>query len=138
MTPEIALQRALRARLVDTPGVTDLVPADAILDRNARPAPSPSIILGEGQSVDEGDSIKRTRVRVYMDLHIWKKENSTEGVKEIAGAIRAAIRARLMHVAAGIDCHFIDCHVQSTRFMRDPDGETSHAIVTVSAKVQEL
>jgi len=138
MTPEIALQKAVRSRLVATAGVTSLVPAEAIIDRNERPAPSPSIIIGEGQSVDEGDSIHRDLFRVYMDIHVWKKEESTQGVKSIAGAIRTAMKGRLYPAPDGGGFHFVDCFIQNSRFMRDPDGETSHAVVTVSAKVQEL
>lgn len=136
MTPELALQKAVRARLTSFPSVTMLVPATSILDRNERPAPDPSIIIGEGQSVDENDSIKRRLTRVYMDLHVWKKEPSTTGVKAIAGAIRAAINSSKLEGLEGF--HFVDCYVRTVRFLRDPDDETSHAIVTLSAKVQEL
>lgn len=136
MTPELALQKAVRARLVGTTGVISLVPATSILDRNERPAPSPSIVIGEGQSQDEGNSISRSLTRVYMDLHVWKREPSTEGVKAIAGAIRAAIRSQTVPAENGF--HFVDCYVQSARFLRDRDGETSHAIITVNALVQEI
>ena len=136
MTPELALQKAIRARLISEGEITSRVPAASILDRNERPAPSPSIIIGEGQSVDEGDSIARDRTRVYLDLHIWKREPSTEGVKAIAGAIRDAIKAGKLAAVDGF--HFADCYVQSARFLRDPDGETSHAVVTISAVVQEM
>lgn len=135
MTPELALQKAIRNRLISEPVVTALVPAQNMLDRNERPAPSPSIVIGEGQSVDEGNSISRSLTRVYMDLHVWKREPSTEGVKAIAGAIRAAMRSKLSPVDG---FHFVDCYVQSARFLRDPDGETSHAVVTINALVQEV
>ncbi|MEQ1405642.1 DUF3168 domain-containing protein [Neorhizobium sp. Rsf11] len=136
MSPEIALQKAVRARLVGTPEILGLLPAANILDRNERPNPSPSIIIGEGQSVDENDSLSRSLTRVYMDVHVWKKEPSTAGVKVIAGAIRAAVKARLDMPDGHFHC--ADCYVQSARFLRDPDGETSHAVVTLSAKVQEI
>ena len=136
MTPELALQKAVRARLTWFPSVTMLVPVASILDHNERPAPSPSIIIGEGQSVDEGDSINRSLTRVYMDLHVWKREPSTAGVKAIAGAIRAAIKSALIADIDGF--HFADCYVQSARFLRDPDGETSHGVVTINALVQEI
>lgn len=135
MTPEIALQTALRRRLADTPAVTDLVSVEAILDRNQRPAPDPAIILGEGQTVDDGNSLSRRLSRVWIDLHVWKKEASTAGVKAIAGAIRATLRDR---IDLGAGFHAVDCAVSSARYLRDPDGETSHAIVTVAAIVQEL
>ena len=87
MSVDLAVQKAIRARLLATSAVTDLVPAVSILDRNRAPAPSPSIILGEVQIMDEGDSIKRTRSRVYHTIHVWKVEPSREGVKLINAAI---------------------------------------------------
>jgi hypothetical protein len=69
------------------------VPASSILDRNERPAPSPSIVIGEGQSVDENDSLSRNLTRVYLDLHIWKKEPSTEGVAGFVTALKASVES---------------------------------------------
>lgn len=136
MTPEIALQKALRARLISSSAVVTLVPAAAILDRNARPNPDPAIVLGEALSIDDGDSIARRRTRIVSTLHVWRREPSTAGVKAIAGAIRAAVQSEPLRLDAGF--HAVDCRVPSMRFLRDRDGETSHAVVTVEAIVQEL
>lgn len=133
---ERAVQVAIRARLVATPAVVALVPAASILDRNQRPVPSPSIVLGESQAVDEGDSIARNRARVYHILHVWKREPSLEGVKVICAAIRRAIHAGRLDFGAGFHC--ADVRVSSMRQMRDPDGETSHGVVTVEALVEDL
>jgi hypothetical protein len=133
----LALQKALRKRFVATGAVTSLVPAANILDRNQRPAPDPSIILGEDQEIDEGLTIQREYVRVVSTVHVFKKEPSLAGVKEIAGAIRKAVgRVRLLDLE---DADFIcsDCRVDGVRFIRDPDGETSHGIVTLSSLIQQ-
>ena len=135
MTAALVLQRALRARLISWPAVTALVPAGSILDSHQRPAPDPAIILGEDQEIAGGD-IRRQQTRVYATLHLWKREPSTEGVKEIAGAIRAALHSG--RPALGPDWHCVDCWVGATRFLRDPDGETSHGVVTVEALVKRL
>lgn len=135
MSADLALQKAIRARLVATGTVTALVSAASILDRNARPAPDPSIVIGEGQSVDDG-RIARNVQRVYLDLHLWKREPSTAGVKAIAGAVRAAIQSERIAPAGAFS--FGDCLVVSSRFLRDPDGETSHGVVTVQAIVSEV
>jgi len=134
MSADHALQTAIRLRLVATPAVTALVPATSILDVHQRPAPTPSIIIGEGQSV-EGDQIDRRDQRVYLDLHVWKTEPGLVGVKDIAGAIRTAIhseRLAVVHYWCG------DCRVSTMRFMRDPDGETAHGVVTVEAILCEV
>lgn len=136
MSAELSLQKALRARLSASGDVVALVPAASILDRNERPNPRPSIVIGEAQSVDENDSIARTVTRVYMDLHIWVEEPSTEISKRIAGAVRRAIHGVNLQLDPGFHC--ADCRVRGSRFLRDPDGQTSHAVVTVDALVQEV
>ncbi|WP_404404887.1 DUF3168 domain-containing protein [Pelagibacterium halotolerans] len=135
MSAGLAAQKALRARLVGTTAVTNLVPAANILDRNSRPNPDPSIIIGEGQEL-EGDDIARTNRNIIFDMHVWKKELSLVGVKTIAGAMRTAIHSARLQLEAGFHCG--DCHVIGMRYLRDPDGETSHAVVTVSAMVGEV
>ena len=135
MSAALAVQKAIRARLVATAGVTDLVPANAILDRNQRPAPDPSIIIGEAQTVDESTDMQRGHQRVFHNLHVWKRETGTTGANAIAGAIRSAIQSDRFVLDAGYHC--ADARVSDLRVMRDPDGETAHAVVTVETLVAE-
>ncbi|WP_297775612.1 DUF3168 domain-containing protein [uncultured Roseovarius sp.] len=136
MSVDLAVQIAIRTRLVTTQTVTDLVAATSILDRNKRPAPSPSIILGDVQVLDEGNSLARSRSRVYHTIHVWKVEPSREGVKAISGAIRTAIHSARLDL--GPDFHCVDWRVSSMRALNDPDGETSHGIVTVDVLAEEV
>lgn len=132
MSASHAVQTAIRARLVGAPAVVALVPADSILDRNSRPAPDPSIVIGEDQTVDE-DRIARDVVRVYSTLHIWKKETGLAGVKKIAGAIRTAIHVYRLDLDAPFTV--ADTFVSSERYLRDPDGVTAHGVVTIETLV---
>lgn len=134
MTADLIVQKAIRDRLIGTSSVTDLVPATAILDRNARPNPDPSIILGEGETYP-GDDVGRHVLRIVSTMHVWKKEPSLAGVKAIAGAIRTAIHSQRLALETGFHCG--DCRVSASRYVRDPDGETSHAVVTVETLVRE-
>lgn len=135
MSASLAVQKAIRNRLITTAGVTSLVPATSILDRNARPNPDPSIIMGEDQAVDESDIARRNQ-RIYSTVHIWKKEAGLTGVKAIAGAIRTALHSAKLPLTDGF--HFGDCHVSGERFLRDPDGETAHGVVTVETLAHEV
>lgn len=135
MSANLALQKAMRARLVATSAVTDLVPASNILDRHSRPAPDPAIVLGEDQSIT-GDDLARKQEQVISTIHIWKKEPSTVGVKAIAGALRTTLHASRLQLETGFHCG--DCHVISMRFLRDPDGETSHGIITLDSIVESV
>lgn len=133
MNPDLELQKAIRLRLISTPAVTALVTPTSVLDINQRPAPSPSIILGESQVLDEGTSLQRRHARIFHTIHIWKQEPSLEGVKGIAAAIASAIRAGRLAMPAGLHC--ADARVSQTRFLRDPGGEMSHGVVTVEALI---
>lgn len=129
--PTLAAQKAIRARLIATAAVTALVPAVSIIDSNQRPAPSPSIMLGQDQAVDSAVLLDRSLVEVFSTLHVWKKEPSLAGVKTIAGAIRDAIGRNQRLAVDGHAC--CDLRFESARFMRDPDGETSHGVVVIYA-----
>lgn len=134
MSADLAVQKAIIARLQGTAAVVNLVPAASILDRNALPAPSPSIVVGESQAI-EGDDLARKQLRIVSLLHIWKMEISLVGAKGIAGAVRAALHAGRLALDPGFQC--ADCRISSMRFLRDDDGETSHGVVTVETLVSE-
>lgn len=135
MSATLIMQKAIRDRFVASPALIALVPADHVLDRNARPNPDPSVIIGEGQKLPGGDIARRT-FEVIFDIHVWRKEPGLTGVKAIVGAMRTALHSSRPILPAGYHCG--DCHVSSARYLRDPDGETSHAVMTVSALVGEV
>ena len=133
MEPSLALQLAIRARLVASSAVIALVPATSIRDANGIPSVFPCILLGEGQTVP-GGNIARTSHEVFADLHIWQKESSLAFSKSVAGAIRAALTDSRWNVPG---LHVADLHVTSSRFLRDPGGQHSHAVLSLSAIVLE-
>jgi hypothetical protein len=133
----LAVQRALRARLIGSAPLRAIVPPDHVLDRNARPAPDPSIILGESQWVEEGEDLGRSRVRIYSTLHIWKRETGLEGVQEIAGLVRRAMREPDRLDLGQSDMAAIDNRITSIRLLRDPDGEWGHGVLTIETIVAE-
>ena len=132
MNVDLEVQKAIRARLVSAA----VLPAASIRDANARPSDLPAILLGDSQAVDEGTSLTRAHTRVHHTLHIWTREPSLEGVKALAGAVRAAIHAGRLALTEGLAC--ADVHVSSMRFLRDPDGEHSHGVVVVEVLAVEV
>lgn len=135
MNAEMEVQKAIRARLVSDETVRSLVPVTHVLDTNQRPAPMPSIILGESQSVDEGTSLKRTHTRIYHSLHLWAREPSLERSKSLGAAVAKAMRNGRLALPEGLHC--ADLRVSGQRFLRDPDGEHSHGVVTLEILVTE-
>ncbi|MHA6692040.1 DUF3168 domain-containing protein [Devosia sp. A449] len=132
--PSLALQIAIRAALVASPAVLDLVPADHIVDHSARPENFPAIIVGDGQTVREDLTYARRHVRVVADLHVWTVEGGLAFVKEVAGTIEAALRTK----PALTSHHLVDFRLTGTRYLRDPAGEHGHAIVAVEALLEEI
>lgn len=132
MSIDLEVQKAIRARLT-TWAVG--VPAAQILDTNQRPAKLPAIILGDSQAVDEGTSLRRAHTRVYHTLHVWTREASLEGCKQICGEVRRAIHSGRLVLVSPLHC--ADALVSSMRFLRDPDGEHSHGVVVVEVLVSE-
>lgn len=133
--PSLALQTAIRDRLLNTPAVVALVEPEHIIDGPARPNHFPSVIFGGGQTSLAGRAGTWRHVWVYLDLHIWTLEGGTEGARAIANAIDRALVAPLDVP----DFLMIDGNLSVTgsRFMRDPDELHGHGIVSVAAFLGE-
>jgi hypothetical protein len=127
------LQTALVARLRGAAAVTALVPADAIFDRSDRPERPVCIIVGEDQMIREEMNLADDTVRNYFTLHVWRQARDFGTVKNIVDAIRLAIRDPWSVVGADV-IRFV---FESVRYIRDPDAEYVHAVVTLNALVQE-
>lgn len=130
MSASLALQKAMRGAMIARPELLALVPAPAILDRNARPNPRPSIIIGECSEV-AGDLATGGDVDLIADLHIWVEESSLTKARLIGWEVRQALRYRVA-LSGGFHLAGWD---STARYLRDPDGVTSHGIVTVRARV---
>lgn len=131
MAPDLALQKALLARLATDAEVAALVPADSLLDGHGVPQRFPSIIFGEGQVVRDSRTLACRHRRVYATLHVWTK--SMPAARAIAGAITASVEGGPMETE---EHRAISTVVSSTRFLRDPDGETAHGVVTVDCLME--
>ena len=132
---ELAIQKAIYKRLTTTSEVLSLVPLTNILDRNQLPKVDPLILSGNDQLVEYGSDDRRCIWRVFSTLDIWKVENGLTGSKAISGAIRQAIRNGKPELDTGYHC--VDWYVSTTRFLRDPDGEHSHGILTIESLIVE-
>lgn len=128
------LQAAIRARLVASSAVTSIIPATAIVDRNATPALDHSIVVGEAMT-GQDDGIARHRHMIVADVHVWRKEPGLVGGKQVVGAIRDALNDGPLFVAG---YHVADLRIASTRFLRDPGGLHSHAVLSLECRMVEV
>lgn len=134
MSKALALQKALRARFVASPAVLALVPAASIIDRHLRPAPSPSVILGEETAGPDAGNLGRDREELFHTLHVWQEEPGTVGVKQIMAALGDCLGLDPRPDLDG-GYHLADWQVASRRAFRDPDGKTAHGVLTIRALI---
>lgn len=151
--PSLALQTAIRAKLIASPAVTSLVPADRIRAGAARPDLFPTIILASGQTMFLGRaSGGQLCARVVLDLHIWALDDrslitarATTGgpavtARMISGAVMQTLidppqaQAQTQDDPFGID----QWDAPAVSFMRDPVPElnASHAVMQLSGVVR--
>jgi hypothetical protein len=134
MSAGLALQKAIRGRLVGSPALVALVPAANIVDRHGRPSAFPSVIMGEDQEVDAEITFERRHIRVFVTLHVWDRSPNLVSIKAIAGAIRSAVHGVDLALDEG---RLLDLKATGARYLRDPDGLTAHGVVTLEALIEE-
>lgn len=134
MAPDLALQIAIHDRLISTPALIALVPADHIKDAGTRPDDFPCIRLGDTQTVREGETATSRSVRVYMDIHVWTAEGGMMDARAIADEVRNALANPL--VIAGQDV-WGNHWVSGSRTLHDPK-DYGHVIVSVEALLTEV
>ena len=133
--PSLALQKLIYARLSGDAGVTALVPATSILDRNHRPEQFPSIIIGEGQAIFADNIQDSYHDTAFCDVHIWVSEIGLSTAKAIAGAVKDAIRTGPWSLDG---YQAVNVRPVNARYMRDPDGMFSHTVMTIEALLIEV
>lgn len=132
--PVVALQTAIRARLLNKPEVIALIPADHIRAGSTRPDKTPCITMSDGNTTLHGnDYASQSAAWVYLDLHIWTLDAGQDAAKEIAGTVAAALSKYNLPIDGGYCDHF---EVAGTRFPRDPDPAYGHGVLSVEALIR--
>lgn len=126
--PSLELQIALVERLKNNAGA-----AGARVHDVPPPKPAyPYVTLGECQVLpDKADCIDG--VEAYPVIHAWSREVGFTEVKGIAKAIVATLDDQPLQVAGYTVVVF---EFASVHYIRDPDGETSHAAITFRSLIQ--
>ena len=127
--PSLELQKAIVARLRADADLTAIV-AGRIYDAPPINPTFPYVTLGEADVVvQRADCYDGSEVS--MSVHGWSRATGFPEVKRIAAAIRASLHEAPLELADGE--RLVDIEVTDNRALRDPDGLTSHAVVTAHA-----
>jgi hypothetical protein len=126
--PALALQGAIITTLKDTVAVTALVGERIYDDVPTAPQPTfPYISFGEGQTVGDDLEVEcGDGSEVFIELHAWSRTVGFPECKQITDAVRTALRPYYPTIAGAV---VSVVEYRGTRYLRDPDGLTKHAIV---------
>lgn len=132
MSPTLELQGAIVAALKGAAPLAALVGAkiyDPVPDKAQMPYVS---ISAADELQDDAECIDGVEITQLIDAYSNKQTRSE--VANIAAAIKGALhRANLTLNTNAL----VEIRHRQTRFQLDPDGKTQHAIVEITATVQE-
>lgn len=118
--PTLAVQGAIVAALKAAPAIA----SGRVYDHVPEAATFPYVNVGEGDTVGDDNGCWDAS-EVNVSVHVWSRAIGFPEAKEIAAEVRR--RCRTEFILAGFTVTSAE-HV-TTRFLRDPDGLTSHAVV---------
>lgn len=116
------IQKAIHDALKAAPAVA----GGRVFDRVPKGAVFPYVEIGSEQIIDDGNTCD-DGWEVFADVHVWSR---TVGFPEVKGLI-AQIVPRLVGITGIPDFRVIAVEVENTRVFRDPDGLTSHGVISI-------
>ena len=123
--PTLALQAAISELLLADPDVASLVD-DRILDKIPNTPVFPYVSFGEFQMLPElGEGTDAAQS--FVTLHTWDRFKSSRATKGLARAIIAALHDQDIAIDGGAVQSLL---LDSSRVLPDPDGLTSHGVLT--------
>lgn len=128
--PSLEMQGAVFAALQADAAVSALV-AGRVYDRVPETATFPYIQIGSFQTLDDGaDCIDATEV--FATIHAWSRSVGQVEAKRIASAVRAALHDKPLALTA---YRMVDVRHRSSVITADPDGESTHGVITFRALI---
>lgn len=133
MSLSLQLQALIYQRLIDAAGVHALC-ADRIYDRVPEDAAFPYVSFGPSDTVEDDAECITGEIET-LQIDCWSRyQGGFKELKSLTGAVKAAL-----HLYAGefTTDALVELRVLGVRHFRDPDGLTSHGVVTVQAIMEQ-
>jgi hypothetical protein len=141
--PSLPLVKAINAHLRATVAVTELVSTykssgPSIFDQAPADVVKPFVSTGPIQMLPEfGDCIDGAQATIQLDAYA---ANNTPGVaptvraRQLGAAIAAALDENVLDLDPPLGMVMME--VDAVQYLREPDGITAHAIVTLTARCE--
>lgn len=127
------MQKAVVDRLRTDCGVLAALGAPNVFDTPSTDV-YPRVTLGADQVIiDRADCYAGEDLN--FDIHVWSQAVGYSQAKRICAAIQEALDEAELSLPG---FRLIDLVVESLQFMRDPDGRTSHGVLSVRALTEPV
>jgi hypothetical protein len=124
----LELQRAIVGRLKADATLTAII-AGRVYDQPPKGPQFPYVTLGDDQTVpDRGQGYDGSDVS--LTIHTWSRAQGFPETKRMLEAIRASLTDAPLALTGH---RLIDLAMAESRALRDPDGITSHGVITFTA-----
>ncbi len=131
---DLELQGAIYTRLTTYPPLTSLV-SQRVYDAPPPVWPGDYVTIGEAQILRR-DVTCLGAEEVYLTLHAWSQySGGFRDVKRIADAVVEALHDYPLTLPTN---RLVSLDHRQTRTLRDPDGVTSHSVISLVAYTERL
>lgn len=132
--PSLALQAAIVSALRADAPVTALI-GQRVYDR-VPPVPTfPYVTIGDDQVLPDAAECLDGSVEVTATIDVWSRTVGKVEAKQISGAIVSLLNFNASLTLTGY--RLVSIEHESSRHLDDPDGLTSHSVVTFRALIDE-
>jgi len=123
----VELQRAIYQALIGSPALAAAMGGSVRAYDRVPPVPVfPYITISDSQTLDAGDTCEPDRFEVFVDLHVWSRAVGMIEAKTISGIVRGIILSMV-----AVNFWLLSAvEFQTMRHMPDPDGLTTHSVLT--------
>jgi Protein of unknown function (DUF3168) len=123
----LALQKGIYATLTSSGELIPLVNG-RVYDRVSPSATFPYIRIGTDQTVNDPQTCIPECVEVFSQVDVFSREQGKTQAKIIAGAVVRALKAEAISLENAY--LLLSIEHQDTRYLDDPDGLSTHAVLT--------
>ncbi len=124
----VELDAAVYQALTEDAGVTAIVGTRVWHDVPPG-TPVPYVAIGDHQAQDYGGALVDAQGHT-TPIDCWTEGPSPLGCRQLVAAIRAVLHGADLALSAG---RLVNCRVESTQTLRDPDGISHHGVLRIRA-----
>jgi len=131
--PSLELQGAVVSMLKNTGSLSGLI-GQRVYDKPPASPTFPYVTAGDDQTIADHAECLEGSVEVNANIHVWSRAIGKVEAKKIAGAIVTALNGADLSVSG---YRLVLIEHTATQHLDDPDGITSHSVVTFKALIDE-